>query len=77
MLCAVLVSLGNSKNQHYLMPITFPILLKLIFRMQRAIVGKHAPKFQLESVFEEDFGDVGLESYLGKYVVLLFYVRDL
>jgi peroxiredoxin len=41
------------------------------------VVGNCAPKFQLEGVFEEDFSDFGLEDYRGKYVVLMFYVRDL
>lgn len=45
--------------------------------MQRAVVGKSAPKFQVEAVLEEDFLDIGLEDYRGKYVILLFYVRDL
>lgn len=45
--------------------------------MQRAVIGKHAPKFRVEAVFEEDFVDIELEKYRGKYVVLLFYQQDL
>jgi len=39
-------------------------------------VGSHAPDFTATAVYEQEFKEIKLSSYLGKYVILLFYPLD-
>ncbi len=39
-------------------------------------VGKPAPKFKLEALVGQEFKDVSLDDYKGKWVVLFFYPLD-
>jgi peroxiredoxin (alkyl hydroperoxide reductase subunit C) len=40
------------------------------------LVGKQAPQFQATAVFQNEFKEIKLSDYLGKYVVLFFYPLD-
>ena len=40
------------------------------------MVGYEAPDFTAEAVFDQEFSDVKLSDYRGKYVVLFFYPLD-
>lgn len=40
------------------------------------LVGKKAPNFKSTAVFKEEFKDISLSDYAGKYVVLFFYPLD-
>lgn len=41
-----------------------------------SLVGKEAPLFKEQAVIDKAFGEVNLESYRGKWVVLFFYPLD-
>lgn len=45
-------------------------------RKMSVLVGKHAPDFKATTVFSNDFKQVSLSDYKGKYVVLFFYPLD-
>jgi peroxiredoxin (alkyl hydroperoxide reductase subunit C) len=40
------------------------------------LVGKKAPNFKSTAVFKEEFREISLEDYAGKYVILFFYPLD-
>ncbi len=40
------------------------------------LVGSTAPDFKATAVFDQEFIDVSLSQYKGKYVVLFFYPLD-
>jgi peroxiredoxin (alkyl hydroperoxide reductase subunit C) len=40
------------------------------------LVGKKAPNFKSTAVFKDEFKEISLEDYLGKYVILFFYPLD-
>lgn len=62
---------GNFKN-----------LLKLITyrkdneQVMRVLIGRKAPNFKATAVFGEEFKEIELSQYEGKYVVLFFYPLD-
>lgn len=39
-------------------------------------VGQHAPDFSAIAVYDQEFKEVKLSDYLGKYLILLFYPLD-
>ena len=39
-------------------------------------VGQYAPNFSAAAVYDQEFKDIKLSDYLGKYVILLFYPLD-
>ena len=41
------------------------------------LMGKHAPYFRGKAVINEEFEDISLDQYAGKYLLLLFYPMDL
>ena len=43
---------------------------------RKPLVGYEAPDFTAEAVFDQEFSDVKLSDYRGKYVVLFFYPLD-
>ena len=45
--------------------------------MSKAYIGKPAPDFIADSVYDGDFKTVKLNDYKGKYLVLFFYPMDL
>ena len=45
--------------------------------MAKAFIGKPAPEFTTKAVVNNDFKDVSLADFKGKYVVLFFYPLDL
>jgi len=44
--------------------------------MAKPLVGNDAPGFNATAVFDQEFQDVNLSDYKGKYVVLFFYPLD-
>nr|YP_009397253.1 2-Cys peroxiredoxin [Thuretia quercifolia]ARW66439.1 2-Cys peroxiredoxin [Thuretia quercifolia] len=40
------------------------------------MVGKKAPHFSATAVYEQEFKQINLSDYLGKYIILLFYPLD-
>jgi peroxiredoxin (alkyl hydroperoxide reductase subunit C) len=44
--------------------------------MQAPLVGNAAPDFNVTAVYDQEFIDVSLSKYKGKYVVLFFYPLD-
>ena len=40
------------------------------------LVGKKAPNFKSTAVFKEEFKEISLEDYAGKYILLFFYPLD-
>lgn len=40
------------------------------------LVGNPAPEFEATAVFDQEFTDITLSQYKGKYVVLFFYPLD-
>lgn len=44
--------------------------------MQAPLVGNAAPDFNVTAVYDQEFMDVSLSQYKGKYVVLFFYPLD-
>merc|ERR1711871_1102722 len=43
---------------------------------RKPLVGYEAPDFTAEAVFDQEFSDIKLSDYRGKYVVLFFYPLD-
>jgi peroxiredoxin (alkyl hydroperoxide reductase subunit C) len=43
---------------------------------RKPLVGYEAPDFSAEAVFDQEFQDIKLSDYRGKYVVLFFYPLD-
>merc|ERR1712205_45151 len=43
---------------------------------RKPLVGYEAPDFTAEAVFDQEFKDISLSQYRGKYVVLFFYPLD-
>lgn len=43
---------------------------------QKPLVGSVAPDFKAQAVFDQEFTEVSLSKYRGKYVVLFFYPLD-
>jgi peroxiredoxin (alkyl hydroperoxide reductase subunit C) len=50
------------------------MIMKLM--MQAPLVGNAAPDFNVTAVYDQEFIDVSLSKYKGKYVVLFFYPLD-
>lgn len=48
----------------------------MIQEVNYAQVGQHAPDFRAIAVYDQEFREVSLSDYLGKYVILLFYPLD-
>jgi alkyl hydroperoxide reductase subunit AhpC len=42
----------------------------------KPLVGSHAPDFKAQAVFDQEFMEISLSKYKGKYVVLFFYPLD-
>ncbi len=42
----------------------------------KPLVGSHAPDFKAQAVFDQEFMELSLSKYRGKYVVLFFYPLD-
>lgn len=45
--------------------------------MAKAFIGQPAPAFKATAVVDDEFKEVALSDYKGKYVVLFFYPLDL
>lgn len=45
--------------------------------MSKTQIGAPAPDFTAQAVINNEFKNVSLKDYLGKYVVLFFYPMDL
>nr|YP_010904291.1 2-Cys peroxiredoxin [Catenella fusiformis]WCH57542.1 2-Cys peroxiredoxin [Catenella fusiformis] len=48
----------------------------MIQKISCARVGQHAPDFKAIAVYDQEFKEIKLSDYLGKYVILLFYPLD-
>lgn len=45
--------------------------------MNVTLVGRKAPNFKFEGIYDDDFLEASLSDYNGKIVLMLFYPHDL